>query len=163
MKKKCPHCDFVAHGSDNPTGQSDSAYWINIRHINEAHPKETFLCGRRSGGLGERLMEGFRDHWSREPNGDRTCSYCGSLHEEDLFDILEHYVAGDPGYHFSTTDKRYKVYAHRPGVQNAMQGGIKFYMPHVDEKHPDFEKRKELFAKAVEKERDAWRKRMASR
>jgi hypothetical protein len=29
------------------------------------------------------------------------------------------------------SDKSYKVYVHQPGVRNAHEGGIKFYMQHV--------------------------------
>lgn len=29
------------------------------------------------------------------------------------------------------SDKGYKVYVHQPGVRNAHEGGIKFYMQHV--------------------------------
>lgn len=72
------------------------------------------------------------DHWRVMPDGTRTCSFCGSLHEDDFIDILQHYVAGDEGYSFSTTSKGYKWYAQRPNVRNASEGGIKFYNWHVD-------------------------------
>lgn len=72
------------------------------------------------------------DHWRTMPDGSRVCSFCGSLHEEDFIDILQHYVAGDEGYRFDTTTKGYKWYANRPGVRNAGDGGIKFYNWHVD-------------------------------
>lgn len=29
------------------------------------------------------------------------------------------------------SDKTYKIYLHRPGIRNASQGAIKFYMQHV--------------------------------
>jgi hypothetical protein len=63
------------------------------------------------------------------PDGSRTCSYCGSLHPDDVVDILYQFLE-DPAYHFSTTDKGYKFYANRPGTQNASQGGIKYYTWH---------------------------------
>jgi hypothetical protein len=100
--------------------------------------------------LADRTFPG-PDEWRTEPDGTRTCSFCGSLHEDDFIDILEHYVAGDEGYHFDPSTKGYKRYAHRPGVSNAGQGGIKFYGWHVDPKHPDHAKRTDLHAKAVEK------------
>ena len=96
--------------------------------MTDAH---TFRCGSRDHtpsypGMPE------HDHWRSMPDGTRTCSFCGSLHEDDFIDILRHYVAGDQGYSFSTTTKGYKWYAHRPSVKNASDGGIKFYNWHVD-------------------------------
>jgi len=74
--------------------------------------------------------------WRRAPNGDRTCSYCGSLHPEDFLDIMIKYIEQEPGYRLETTSKPYKIYANRSGVQNASQGGIKFYFNHlVDPEH----------------------------
>ena len=69
--------------------------------------------------------------WETRPNGDRTCSYCGSLHPDDFLDIMRRYAAGEAGYSFSLTTKSYKAYASRAGVQNASQGGIKFYGHHA--------------------------------
>lgn len=43
------------------------------------------------------------------------------------------YIQREPGVKFSTTTKGYKFYASRAGVQNAMQGGIKFYTNHIPE------------------------------
>lgn len=141
----CAHCDY----------ETPKRNIVQLaRHVSEKHPSETFLCGTRS-GLSSRIMEGLPDCWMKQPNGDRTCLHCGSMSEDDLFDIIEHYLAGDDylagdeGYTFSTTDKGYKVYAKRPGVQNASQGGIKFYGHHVDQTHPDFQKRVALFERAV--------------
>lgn len=69
-------------------------------------------------------------NWRTEPDGSRTCSYCGSLHPADFTDIMWRYSQGEEGYSFDMTDKGYKDYGHRPGVQNASQGGIKFYGNH---------------------------------
>lgn len=93
---------------------------------------ETFFCGRGAGPNSpfKAPMNGEAT-WRTEPNGDRTCSYCGSLHPDDFLDIMEKYAAGTPGYRFSLTDKSYKVYAQRDGVENASQGGIKFYGAHA--------------------------------
>lgn len=95
------------------------------------------------------------DHWQIAPNGDRTCSFCGSLHEEDFVAIMEDYAEGLEGYHFEPTSKGYKVYAHRPRVGNASDGGIKFYGWHVDRTPgPDFDRRVELFEKAKKRRSD---------
>jgi len=138
----CAHCDW----------KTPRRNIVDLaRHVNEAHPSETFLCGRRSPGLSDRVMEGMPDCWEKMPNGDKVCLHCGSLSEADLFDIIEHYIAGDAGYRFETTDKGYKVYAQRPGVMNAGDGGIKFYGHHADQTHPDFQKRTALFEQAIKK------------
>lgn len=137
----CAHCDW----------KTKRRNIVDLaRHVNETHPSETFLCGRRT-GLSDRVMEGLPDCWQKMPNGDKVCLHCGSLSENDLFDIIEHYLAGDEGYRFETTDKGYKVYAQRPGVMNADDGGIKFYGHHADKTHPDFKKRTEMFERAVKK------------
>lgn len=93
---------------------------------------ETFFCPR---GPGEdspfRSPMNGAAHWSIGRDGSRTCSYCGSLHPDDALEILTSYAAGVDGYHFSPTDKSYKFYGNRPGVQNASDGGIKFYVHHL--------------------------------
>lgn len=75
--------------------------------------------------------------WRSMPDGSRTCSYCGSLHPADFIDIMHRYTNGEDGYHFDLTSKGYKVYANRPGVKNASEGGIKFYGWHIDAEHKD--------------------------
>lgn len=76
---------------------------------------------------------GASPEWRTQPNGDRTCRYCGSLSQADMIDIMYRYIAGEQGYSFGTTDKGYKMYAHRAGVSNAGDGGIKFYTNHIDD------------------------------
>lgn len=135
----CAHCDW----------KTPRRNIVDLaRHVNEAHPSETFLCVRRN-GMSNTIMDGMPDCWEKMPNGDKVCLHCGSLSEADLFDIIEHYIAGDEGYRFETTDKGYKVYANRPGVTNASDGGIKFYGHHADKTHPDFQKRTALFEQAI--------------
>jgi hypothetical protein len=78
------------------------------------------------------------DRWQRfKSNGNRVCSYCGSLHPEDMFALVKQAAErpetdshGD-GIEIEPSDKRYKVYVHQPGVRNASEGGIKFYMMHL--------------------------------
>lgn len=73
--------------------------------------------------------------WSILPNKDRVCTYCGSLHPDDMIDIMYKFIQREEGYSFNPSDKGYKVYASRGGVINASDGGIKFYTWHVDEEH----------------------------
>lgn len=68
--------------------------------------------------------------WRVLPNGDRTCSYCGSLHPEDFTDIMWRYSQHEEGYTFDRSTKGHKDYGSRPGVSNAAEGGIKFYGNH---------------------------------
>lgn len=75
--------------------------------------------------------------WRDEPDGTRTCTYCGSLHPVDFTDILWKYAQHVEGYSFDMTDKGYKDYGHRPGVENASQGGIKFYGNHCTPEYAD--------------------------
>lgn len=110
-------------------------------------PQDGFVCPSRAGGVHPAFKD-TKDYWRKEVNGDRCCSYCGSLSEEDFFDILTHYVAGDPGYKFDPSTKGYKSYANRPGVANASVGGIKFYHDHVNKDHPDFAKRGAVYQAA---------------
>ncbi len=102
--------------------------------------------------------------WEKRPNGDRCCSYCGSLHPDDFLDIMQRYAAGEEGYHFGLTDKSYKVYVSRPGVRNAGDGGIKFYGHHaVSKDHPDRAAHEAAWRAAVEKHRADFQARWGSK
>lgn len=101
-------------------------------------------CGRR----GENPMISGRfggdkplpDTWDMGPDGNRTCSYCGSIHPDDLMEICRKTIV-DERYGVESTTKSYKVYVRQhkvyvrqPGVRNASEGAIKFYMHHAPEK-----------------------------
>lgn len=135
---KCEHCKTGTIVYDAP--------W------SERHDKlpEPMTCGRRqdtwagSRGLpvhGERSREVGQDHWQKhKSNGDRVCSFCGSLHPDDFFRLVHEAAIApedaDRGtvVDIETTDKSYKVYVHQPGVRNAYEGGIKFYIQHLPRK-----------------------------
>lgn len=103
------------------------------------------------------------DEWRLMPDGTRTCSYCGSLHEDDFIDIVSKYLEGVDDYHFDTTTKNYKWYARRPGVENASQGGIKFYTWHVDRTDPErLNKNAEIVGKASRKHAEWMKERFGS-
>jgi|SRR5579871_5547015 len=101
---------------------------------------EIFYCGRGP-GPDSPFVAPFNGEatWRDEPDGTRTCSYCGSLHPDDFLDIMQHYAAGEEGYRFSTTSKGYKAYGNRPGVRNAGDGGIKFYTAHLPDDRTEFD------------------------
>lgn len=104
---------------------------------------EPMTCGRRSdvypGGLpAHRSTEQNQDRWQKfKSNGNRVCSFCGSLHPEDMFALVKQAAEAPADAEYKSvvnieqSDKGYKVYVHQPGVRNAMEGGIKFYMQHL--------------------------------
>lgn len=79
------------------------------------------------------------DCWEKfkAPPGNRVCSYCGSLHPDDMIALVKVSANApiDAEYRsvveIETTDTDYKIYIHQPGVRNASEGGIKFYMLHI--------------------------------
>lgn len=158
----CPECSrSFAWGEDADSQMvvgfpglvscGENAHWKLQVHFQQEHADKGFLCGRRSESL--RPQEGI-DFWRKHANGDRVCSYCGSLHPEDFKDILERYANGEEGYRFSTTDKGYKFYANRPGVPNATEGGIKFYTPHLPiEGTPEWDALQAVYGRAIERYR----------
>jgi len=105
-------------------------------------------CGRRDDVFGVNYEDGhLPDTWDLGPDGNRTCSYCGSIHPDDLMDICRKTLTDDQ-YAVEGTTKAYKVYVRQPGVQNASQGAIKFYMQHMPT-HPSKEMM-DLFDRALQ-------------
>lgn len=88
-----------------------------------------FRCGSRdSNPIADCQFPG-PDVWLQHKNGDRVCSFCGSLHPDDFVEIIRLKADGQGG-DVHRSDKGYKWYAQRAGVTNAMNGGIKFYTWH---------------------------------
>ena len=96
-------------------------------------------CGDR--GPGEEMP----DTWDLGMDGNRTCSFCGSIHPDDLMAICRKTLV-DARYGVEGSTKAYKVYVRQPGVRNAGEGAIKFYKCHVPESPT--EEDQELFASA---------------
>lgn len=88
------------------------------------------FCGRRGESHFGMTLEQMPDTWDLGPDGNRTCSYCGSIHSDDLMKICR-LVLTDERYAIEGTTKSYKVYVRQPGVRNASEGAIKFYMAHA--------------------------------
>lgn len=109
-------------------------------------------CGRR--GDWDQIVTSARfngnkplpDTWDIGPDGNRTCSYCGSIHPDDLMAICRKTLT-DPRYGVEGTDKSYKVYVRQPGVRNASEGAIKFYKQHAPDQPSKADQ--DLFAEAV--------------
>ncbi len=107
-------------------------------------------CGRRSAFTDREFPGRYQgdptpDTWDMGPDGNRTCSCCGSVHPDDLMEICRKTLV-DERYGIEGTDKAYKVYVRQPGVRNAGDGAIKFYMCHAPEKPTQEEQ--DLFSKA---------------
>ncbi len=112
---------------------------------------DAFTCGSRV-QQGRAIAGVHSDHWRKMPSGDRTCSYCGSLHEDDFFEIVEAYADGREGYSFDPSTKPYKKYASKPGVSNASEGGIKFYGWHADlTEGPELERKNATYERAMQR------------
>jgi hypothetical protein len=77
------------------------------------------------------------DHWRTEKNGDRCCSFCGSLHPDDFMRLVTQAAEDGSDVQIEPSDKSYKVYVSRPSVPNASEGGIKFYKWHTPENVSD--------------------------
>jgi len=71
------------------------------------------------------------DTWRVLPNGDRTCSFCGSLHPDDWLRLMGEAKDPESRTLIDKSNKGYKFYVHQAGVQNALEGGIKFYNWHI--------------------------------
>lgn len=92
---------------------------------------DQFLCPSRPPWAAKAPDLPAFDIWKAMPDGTKTCSYCGSMRETDYLDILRGYDRGDKGFRFDASAKDYKRYASRPGVRNANDGAIKFYLAHA--------------------------------
>ncbi|MDF1720500.1 MAG: hypothetical protein P1U65_07495 [Minwuia sp.] len=95
-----------------------------------------FFCASRPAGSPPVFT---RDHvnpdiWHVLPNGDRSCSYCGSLHPDDFGRLLDRGLDPDDPVEIGPTAKGYKVYVSQPDVRNASEGGIIFYSWHDPER-----------------------------
>lgn len=108
---------------------------------------EPMTCGRRAEMGMDQEGSPFRgafksgrglDRWEKfKSNGNRVCSYCGSLHPDDLFELVRQSAnapedaARGTVVDIEPSDKGYKIYVQQPGVRNAHEGGIKFYTQHL--------------------------------
>ena len=169
----CQKCLTGPAGDHNP---GDPCPTLNCGGVLQVPPAfkdlvnalpEPMTCGRRFdsyvGGLAVHRTEDRAerlDHWQQfKSNGDRVCSFCGSLHPDDFWARVKEAAEApaDAAYgsvsSIEPSDKGYKIYIHRPGVRNAHEGGIKFYVHHFprDEQGRAIftEEQKDLYNKAV--------------
>ena len=110
------HIDSGLLGYGGSSEISTSAYRKRIKG------EEIHLCPRREESL---FTPSNMDSWDKIGE-DRVCSYCGSLHPEDLNKLVK-----EQGIKvLETSSKLYKLYIKRPNIHNAGQGAIKFYKQH---------------------------------
>lgn len=84
---------------------------------------ERQTCGRRMSDFGPWTRKENIDHWKGSV-GNRTCSFCGSLHPSDLIEKVK-----QEGYGIiSSTDKSYKIYV----------GNSKYYTYHNTDESIEF-------------------------
>jgi hypothetical protein len=85
---------------------AENAYWKLRGHMQADHPDYGHRCGRRNDLFAR--DDGGKDWWGKRDDY-RACSYCGSMHPEDLFAAIE---AGN--CQITGTDKNYKIYVDAP-------------------------------------------------
>ncbi len=96
--------------------------FISGEVLKEAQPPHK--CPRRAEGAV--FVQSEFDEWREMPNGDLTCSYCGSWETQQFLNWCETATEGTLEF-----VKGYKFYIRRDGVSNAGDGAIKFYTPHL--------------------------------
>jgi len=97
--------------------------------------KDEFRCPKRGGSAEQDAVFNYTvvDHWNKDHNtkGERTCSYCGGIHQDDLVPILKEAIDPEkPDTFVYMSDKPNKMYMRRPDVRNASDGAIKSYGGH---------------------------------
>jgi len=127
--------------------KADPAWWINTIADNLAwytgfthlyNALEARWSWWRDGDLKcpenykDKNIFGYTRDWWRRTGGDRTCSYCGSMHPDDFEKFLRRVIWDmDRTVRISLADGGSKVYLSRPGVVNAACGAVKFYGYHA--------------------------------
>ncbi len=91
------------------------------------HIVETGMtCPRRANTPQIPFNEGT-DYWYKQ-GPDRKCSFCGSIHPDDLNYLLDNQAE----MILNATNKDYKIIIDRPGIINAGFGAIKWHTWHGD-------------------------------
>lgn len=131
----CPYCPAMfkwGNDADSHLGVragndrcGENAYWKLRGHVDEKHPDEGFRCPRRLEV--PFLPEDKSKDWWHQRGSHRSCSYCGSMHPDDLFAAIE--AKGT----VTGTDKNYKIYCDVPATETAPAAShVKFYFQHLD-------------------------------
>jgi hypothetical protein len=114
--KKSPNGAFHCYGyGDDPDRavawnigveelQAEDWAIVDEAEVKARKPAAEFVCGRRGDYGSDTAKMKPLDHWSMR-DGRRTCSYCGSAHQDDVMAMAE---AGT--IQWGPTDKGYKAY-----------------------------------------------------
>lgn len=89
------------------TLEEKNAYWALKAHVEENHKDLKFECPRQAESFKDGTKEAI---WSKE-GGYLSCSWCGSIHPDVLFDAIE------KGFEVEPTDKNYKLYVLLPNPE----------------------------------------------
>jgi len=98
---------------------------------------EIQTCKRRMTEAGPWERKEDMDRWEKRGD-DRVCSFCGSIHPDDLLVIANQIIEGKDesvNTRLEMTDKGYKLYVRREHIKNASEGAIKFYTQHQPDDH----------------------------
>lgn len=118
--------------------------------------EEKQTCPRRMSEFGPWERKENLDSWYKR-GPDRVCSFCGSIHPDDFEKVIDRCL-NEEGVTLDHSDKSYKVYIHRPEIQNAGQGAIKYYKQHTPGDPSWIERVDPKFSEALTKSRLAWQK-----
>lgn len=121
-------CVWIFNSSEKPFRYHSYDFEKEFESISikEVKKLERQRCPRRGEGAMMFEKEPLPDYWRVLPNGDKTCSFCGSLHPDSIIEIVKTSGFGV----IERSDKSYKWYIHRPTIKNALEGGIKYYRQH---------------------------------
>ena len=164
---QCPRCLSSYTGIEygeicKQCGQGTIKWVPEWKDLVDALP-ESFLCPRRSAIPNTIVAQICKDdHWEKfKFNGQRVCSFCGSLHPDDFFALVKQSAEASTDEEWNSaveieqSDKDYKYYVHQPLVRNAQEGGIKFYRYHLNDVSDE---QREQFMEAIRRTRARWNK-----
>lgn len=104
---ECPVCDLEFTRSTAGEIYYHNAFLAMSAHVKEKHPEALVSCPRKDQEATLEVQRQAPVFWEK----DHTCSYCGSLSPEALFEAI------DKGYELGPTDKSYKLYVELPHPQ----------------------------------------------
>ena len=88
---------------------------------------EKFFCASRAQSPAGARLAPDGDEWTTELNGDRTCSFCGSLHPDGLQNSSSEQPSPETRCRSTGRTRLTNGTSTQPGVIDATEGGIKFY------------------------------------
>lgn len=117
--------------SNNDKGYRQHKYEVekeyDVVDKSEIDKLQRQTCQRRINEFGPWEYKENLDYWKLHDNGDKTCSFCGSLHPDDVIKKIKQHGFGVIG----GTTKGYKLYV---GVNSSVRlnsdHGMKYYRQH---------------------------------